>query len=93
MERRTSSPATSLSGPKRDHSSSPVIKHSIKKKTSVSLEAEFWSGLRDIAASEGVAIAALIERIHTTNEIHNLSSAIRVFVLNYFRNTSSRPPQ
>jgi predicted DNA-binding ribbon-helix-helix protein len=57
------------------------------------LEAEFWSGLRDIAASEGVAIAALIERIHTTNEIHNLSSAIRVFVLNYFRNTSSRPPQ
>jgi predicted DNA-binding ribbon-helix-helix protein len=55
-------------------------------KTSVSLEDQFWDGLHEIAASEGVTTCALIERIDTKRTVHNLSSAIRLYVLNSFQN-------
>jgi predicted DNA-binding ribbon-helix-helix protein len=48
--------------------------------TSVSLEAEFWDALRDIAAARGVSINRLIAEIDD-RRTGNLSSAIRVFVL------------
>jgi predicted DNA-binding ribbon-helix-helix protein len=67
---------------------SPVIKHSIilnGHKTSVSLEDQFWDGLREIAARENVAVSTLVERIDQGRTGHNLSSAIRVFVLAHFR--------
>lgn len=48
--------------------------------TSVSLEAAFWDALKDIAASRGVSVNALIEAIDEGRS-GNLSSAIRVFVL------------
>jgi len=67
---------------------SPVIKHSIilnGHKTSVSLEDQFWAGLREIAARENIAVSALVERIDHGRTGHNLSSAIRVFVLAHFR--------
>jgi predicted DNA-binding ribbon-helix-helix protein len=67
---------------------SPVIKHSIilnGHKTSVSLEDQFWAGLREIAARENMAVSALVERIDNGRTGHNLSSAIRVFVLAHFR--------
>jgi predicted DNA-binding ribbon-helix-helix protein len=67
---------------------SPVIKHSIilnGHKTSVSLEDQFWGGLREIAARENVAVSTLVERIDQGRSSHNLSSAIRVFVLAHFR--------
>ena len=70
---------------------SPVIKHSIHlagKKTSVTLEKSFWDGLHEIAVSEGTTKSELIERINTNRTVHNLSSCIRIFVLNHFR---SRP--
>ncbi|MBX9635095.1 MAG: ribbon-helix-helix domain-containing protein [Magnetospirillum sp.] len=49
--------------------------------TSVSLEAEFWDALKAEAANRGVSINALIEEIDA-GRAGNLSSAIRVFVLN-----------
>jgi predicted DNA-binding ribbon-helix-helix protein len=49
-------------------------------KTSVSLEAEFWNCLKQIAARERVSISALITRIDANRE-GNLSSAVRLFVL------------
>ena len=49
--------------------------------TSVSLEAEFWDALKDIAAARGVSVNALVEEIDA-GRAGNLSSAIRVFVLN-----------
>lgn len=49
--------------------------------TSVSLEGEFWDALKDIAAIRGVSVNALIEEIDA-GRTGNLSSAIRVFVLN-----------
>ncbi len=55
-------------------------------RTSVSLEAEFWAALKNIAATEGRSLAALINQIDATRvatgrPTHNLSSALRVFVL------------
>ena len=49
--------------------------------TSVSLEEEFWEALKGIAHARGASVNALIEEIDSTRT-GNLSSAIRVFVLN-----------
>ena len=74
---------------------SPVIKRSIIRnghKSSVSLEDEFWDGLREIAAREGVTVSALVATIdHGPNRRH-LSSAIRVFVLDHFRRGGTHSP-
>ncbi|MFI4987668.1 MAG: ribbon-helix-helix domain-containing protein [Alphaproteobacteria bacterium] len=49
-------------------------------RTSVSLEAPFWAALQEIAARRGLSLNALIEEIDRGRG-GNLSSAIRVFVL------------
>jgi predicted DNA-binding ribbon-helix-helix protein len=49
-------------------------------KTSISLEAEFWNCLKQIAARERMSVSALITRIDG-NRDGNLSSAVRLFVL------------
>ena len=66
-------------------------KHSLTLKghrTSVSLEAEFWSAFREIAASEGKPVNALASEIDAARDPDvGLASAIRVFVLAQFRNS------
>ena len=67
---------------------SPVIKRSIVldgHKTSVSLENEFWNALREIASGKKETVSTLVGRIDHDRTSKNLSSAIRVFVLDYFR--------
>jgi|SRR5215475_10583581 len=67
---------------------SPVIKRSIMlagNKTSISLENQFWDALHEIARRENSAVCALIEQIDTDRTSHNLSSAVRLYVLNYFQ--------
>jgi len=62
-------------------------KHSITingHRTSVTLEDYFWESLHDIAALQKKSIHALIEEIDQ-KEPANLSSAIRVFILKYYR--------
>ncbi len=57
-------------------------------RTSVSIEAPFWDGLKELAARERLSINDLIARIDGAREdglSGNLSSAIRVYVLNAFR--------
>jgi predicted DNA-binding ribbon-helix-helix protein len=54
-------------------------------RTSVSLEDAFWAALREIAASEDVSLAGLIARIDAARQGENLSSAIRVYVLEQMR--------
>ena len=47
---------------------SPVLKRAIRlagNKTSISLEDQFWDGLREIARNENIRLYALIERIDT----------------------------
>jgi predicted DNA-binding ribbon-helix-helix protein len=64
-----------------------VIKRSIiidGQKTSVSLENEFWDGLREIASRKNVGLSTLVKQIDTGRTTNNLSSAIRVFVFNHF---------
>jgi predicted DNA-binding ribbon-helix-helix protein len=50
-------------------------------KTSVSLEAAFWSALRRLAADEGSSLAALVARVDAGRGKANLSSALRVYAL------------
>jgi len=73
---------------------SPVVKRSIlvgRHKTSVSLEHSFWSSLKDIAKERGVTMSELISDINANRHQSNLSSAVRVFVLNYFRARAAGP--
>jgi predicted DNA-binding ribbon-helix-helix protein len=67
---------------------SPVIKRSIViagHKTSVSLEDAFWQGLKDIAALRDMTLSELVATIDTDRRHGNLSSGIRLFVLDYYR--------
>lgn len=54
-------------------------------RTSVSLEHDFWAALKEIAASRGQSVAAIIAAIDAGRGAENLSSAIRVFVLRHYR--------
>jgi predicted DNA-binding ribbon-helix-helix protein len=67
---------------------SAVVKHSVViggHKTSVSLEQPFWDAVREIAEAEQVRVSDLLRRIDGERQNANLSSAIRVFVLNHAR--------
>ena len=67
---------------------SPVVKRSIViagHKTSVSLEDAFWKGLKDIAGSRDLTLSDLVATIDTDRRHGNLSSAIRLFVLDHYR--------
>ena len=54
-------------------------------RTSISLEDAFWFALRDIARARAIPIARLAAEIDAKRGEANLSSAIRVFVLNTLR--------
>jgi len=56
------------------------------KKTSLSLEDEFWDALKKIAAERHVKLSDLVTAIDGRREHANLSSAVRLFVLDYYRN-------
>ncbi len=59
-------------------------------KTSVSLEEAFWDELRAIAAARGLPLGRLIEEIDTARG-GNLSSAIRLYVLDRLREKAAKP--
>ena len=70
---------------------SPVIKRSIViagHKTSVSLEDPFWKGLKEIADDRSLTLSDLVSSIDTDRRHGNLSSAIRLFVLDHYRNNA-----
>jgi predicted DNA-binding ribbon-helix-helix protein len=65
-----------------------VLKRSIMiagHKTSISLEDAFWKGLRDIAAARGVRSSDLLALVNKDRHQGNLSSHIRLFVLEYYQ--------
>jgi predicted DNA-binding ribbon-helix-helix protein len=67
---------------------SGIIKRSVAiagHRTSVSLEAPFWDALKDIAQARGISVQALIGELDAARGGDNLSSAIRVFVLDAVR--------
>jgi predicted DNA-binding ribbon-helix-helix protein len=67
---------------------SPVVKRSIViagHKTSVSLEDAFWKGLKEIANGRELTLSDLVASIDSDRRHGNLSSAIRLFVLDHYR--------
>jgi predicted DNA-binding ribbon-helix-helix protein len=67
---------------------SKVVKRSIViagHKTSVSLEEAFWSGLKDIAVDRRMTLSDLVGVIDSERQHGNLSSAIRLFVLEHYQ--------
>lgn len=63
--------------------------------TSVSLESEFWEALQEIASAEDQSVRSIVLKVdeerlkklvdHPDRPPSNLSSRIRVFILNYYR--------
>jgi predicted DNA-binding ribbon-helix-helix protein len=67
---------------------SSVVKRSIViagHKTSVSLEDAFWKGLKEIAGGRDMTLSDLVAAIDGERRQGNLSSAIRLYVLDHFR--------
>lgn len=72
-----------------------IIKRSVRisgHPTSISIEPAFWDALREIAALRQLSVSALIATIDAGRD-GNLSSAIRVFVLDSCRNGELAEPK
>lgn len=73
-------------------------KHSVTlagHRTSVTLEAEFWQSLKEIARSEGCSLGEIVgeidkKRIEDGAVESNLSSALRVFILEWYKNEAGK---
>ena len=60
-------------------------------RTSISLEAPFWQALAEIAAARGTSVAALVAEIDRDRaDDINLSAAIRIFALGWYRDRARR---
>ena len=67
---------------------SSIVKRSVVvagHKTSVSLEDAFWKCLKEIAGKRQTNLSDLVAVIDSQRQHSNLSSAIRLFVLNFYR--------
>jgi predicted DNA-binding ribbon-helix-helix protein len=72
---------------------SAIVKRSVViagQKTSVSLEDSFWAALKEVARKQEMPLCELITGIDAQRTAGNLSSAIRLFVLNHFRDLALR---
>jgi predicted DNA-binding ribbon-helix-helix protein len=54
-------------------------------RTGVSVEDAFWNRLKEIAADRNMTLSDLVTTINSEREHNNLSSAIRLFVLDHYR--------
>jgi predicted DNA-binding ribbon-helix-helix protein len=73
---------------------SGIIKRSIVvagHKTSVSLEDEFWNALKQIAGDRHMTLSDIVATIDEQRQYANLSSAIRLFVLGWYRDKTEHP--
>jgi predicted DNA-binding ribbon-helix-helix protein len=64
-----------------------VIKRSITvsgRRSSISVEDDFWNALREIAKKRGETLSHLVSSIDAERQHSNLSSAIRLFVLGFY---------
>lgn len=71
-----------------------VIKRSVVisgHKTSVCLEDAFWKGLKEIASARKRSMSDLIASIDEERKQSNLSSAIRLFILEFYRIQLEKP--
>ena len=54
-------------------------------KTSVSLEDEFWDSIKEIAGEREQSTSDLISAVAEGRDRTNLSSALRIFTLNHYK--------
>ena len=67
---------------------STIVKRSIVlfgTQDGVSLEDAFWRGLKDIATTRRTTLSDLMGSIDAGRQQGNLSSALRLFVLNHYQ--------
>jgi predicted DNA-binding ribbon-helix-helix protein len=72
---------------------SAMVKRSVNiagHNTSVTLEDAFWTAVRAIAAIQNIGKSELVSRIAVNRQHKNLSSAIRLFVLAYYRQAAEK---
>ena len=72
---------------------STVVKRSIVlagHKTSVSLEDAFWNGLKEIVRERQMTLSELVAEIDAQRQLGNLSSALRLFVLEFYRTSHGK---
>ena len=65
-----------------------IIKRSVVvagHKTSVSLEDAFWKGLKEVADERDTTLSELVGTIDAEREEGNLSSTLRLFLLDFYR--------
>jgi predicted DNA-binding ribbon-helix-helix protein len=65
-----------------------VVKQSVSingHHSSISIEGAFWNALKEIAVSQNISANALVSKIDSERDATNLSSAIRVYVVEHYR--------
>jgi predicted DNA-binding ribbon-helix-helix protein len=78
---------TAMNRPNVNRKRSVVVS---KKRTSVSLEDSFWASLQAIVRMENTTIEQYIEKIERKRETPNLSSNLRIAVLEYYQQIAAR---
>ncbi len=58
-------------------------------KTSISLEAAFWTCLKDIARAQDLTVQQMVSKIDSERRQGNLSSAVRLFVLAHYKSKAT----
>lgn len=64
-------------------------KHTVKVNghdTSVFIEKEFWDELKLISKIQGKSLTSIISNVDKNKKNQNLSSAIRLYLLNHLKN-------
>lgn len=62
-----------------------------RHRTSISLEKSFWDALREIARDERRPVAQIVQEIDAARGASGLSSAVRVWLLDYYKNGRANP--
>jgi predicted DNA-binding ribbon-helix-helix protein len=70
---------------------SPVVKRSVMVNghKSVSLEEGFWTGMKEIGAGRSMTLSELVAEIDKNRKQGNLSSALRLYVLEFYQKRSA----
>lgn len=59
------------------------------RRITVNIEDQFFDGLHQISSLRGISVGELVSEIDCRQRRGGLSSAIRLFVLNFYRSTSA----
>jgi predicted DNA-binding ribbon-helix-helix protein len=57
----------------------------LQRRTSIRLEPELWSALREICDRERLSLSGLVQQLESRRDAGGRTSAVRVHVLDYFR--------